>query len=156
REIHRAVRRHHDHERAPAVRTVALEELDAAESRHAHVAEDDVGRQLLRTRESLLTVARGVDSEALLLEDERDRLPQSRLVVDDQYGHDPSSAAPAGAGCASPTSATGRAMVKMAPPPDRLPARMVPPMDSTRRADTASPSPVPSPGSFVVTKGSNT
>ena len=46
--------------------------------------------------------------------------------------------------------------MKTAPPPAGLSARMVPPIASMSRAQTARPRPVPLPGSFVVTKGSNT
>jgi hypothetical protein len=86
-ELGAAVGRHHDDHARAAGGAVALEELEAAETRHAQVAEDDVGLQLERTREAFLAVARRLHLVPLLGEDQRDGLPKPRLVIDDQHGH---------------------------------------------------------------------
>src|SRR5690606_37609625 len=135
----------HDDDHALAIGlAVAVEEVEPAEAGHAHVAEDDVGLQLQRPAQTLLAVTRGEDLVAFFGEDEGNGLPETRLVVDNQYGHERT---PSG------TSA-GSVTVNVAPSPSTLSARMVPPMLSTRREHTARPRPVPFPGSFVVTNGS--
>src|SRR5690606_37856208 len=129
-----------------AVRLVPGQELGAAQARHAYVAEDDVGLQLGGAREAFLAVARGLRLIAFLGQDQGDRLAQAWFVVNDQDVH---FATLAGAGAAA-----GRITVKVAPRPGSESARMAPPIDSTSRAHTARPRPVPLPGSFDVTNGS--
>ena len=70
-----------------ALLAVPLQELEAGQAGHAHVAQDDVGLQLLRARQPLLAIARGLDLVALAAEDQRNGLPESGLVVDDENGH---------------------------------------------------------------------
>jgi len=82
-----AVGRHDDDHGRAAGSAVLLEELETAQTRHAHVAQDDVRKDIQRTGETFFAVARGADVVALVGEDQRNRLSQSGLVIDDQYGH---------------------------------------------------------------------
>src|SRR5690606_20738606 len=145
-ELGAAVRGHHDDHAGAAAAAILLEELEAAEPRHAEVAQHDVGLELERTREALLAVARRLHLVALLRQDGRHGLPQAWFVVDDQNGHVAITSA-----CTA-----GSSTRKIAPPSAALSAWITPFMPSTSRAQTASPRPVPFPGSFVVTNGSNT
>src|SRR5690606_21158106 len=84
RELDAAVRGHDDDEPHAALRLVPGQELEAAQARHAYVAEDDVGLQLGGAREAFLAVARGLRLIAFLGQDQGDRLAQAWFVVDDQ------------------------------------------------------------------------
>src|SRR5690606_33305439 len=144
REVHPAVRGQDDDHRLAILRLVALEELDTVQARHADVAQDDVRLRLDRLGEPLLAVARGRDLVAFLAQDEGDRVTQPGLVVDDKDVH-----TFAGSGVKAGSSTTN-----CAPPASLSSVRSTPPIDSSRRAETARPRPVPFPGSFVVTNGS--
>src|SRR5690606_1906735 len=145
-QLRAAVRGHDDDQRQPALFAIRLQELQPGHARHAHVAEYDVGLQLQRPGETLLAVADGMDGVVFIAEDQGYGLPQARLVVNDENRHRGSAV----------SVATGRKIVKLAPASPVFSTRIVPPIASTRRADTASPRPVPCPGSLVVTNGSNT
>src|SRR5690606_2455518 len=91
RELGAAVGGHDDDQAVALLRAVALEELEARQPRHADVAQDDVGPELLRASEAFLPVAGGVDLVSLAREDEGHRLAKPGLVVDDENGHDRNS-----------------------------------------------------------------
>src|SRR5690606_29907870 len=135
REIHPAVRGHDDDHRLAVLRLVALEELEAVQARHADIAQDDVGLELDCLGEPLLTVARRRDLVSLLAQDERDRVTQPWLVVDDQDVH-----TSAGSGVNAGSNTTN-----CAPPASASSVRSTPPIVSISRADTARPRPVPFP-----------
>jgi hypothetical protein len=60
------------------------EHLEPAHARHAHIGEHDVGGQGRDLVEPLLAAQSHVRREALVLEEDPQRLDDPRLVIDDQ------------------------------------------------------------------------
>jgi hypothetical protein len=82
-----------EEDRDRAERRVALDrlaELVPVPARHHHVREDDVGLQLARLRERVLTVVHGGDAEVLVREgDAHDLLDRDRVVREKKVlGHE--------------------------------------------------------------------
>src|SRR6476659_2589139 len=75
----RPLRGQQDHRHGTALAQLA-HDLDAVEVGHHDVEEDDVGTDLLRLLERILTTARGDDTEPFLGERDRDELGDSRLI----------------------------------------------------------------------------
>ena len=83
-----AVRAHHDEQRLAAVGAVAPEEGHAVHLRHPHVAEHEVERpRRWPARRACSGSPSAHDVVAGLLEQEGQRLPESGVVVNDQYAH---------------------------------------------------------------------
>jgi hypothetical protein len=82
-----AVPAHHDEQRRAALAAIAPEERDAVHLRHPDVAEDQVERFASGPPQGGVRV--GLDGRLVprLLEQERERLAESGIVVNDQHTH---------------------------------------------------------------------
>src|SRR5690606_16495869 len=138
------VRAHHDDEGLAPRFPVSLHESEPIQAGHADVAENHVGRLRPGNAQPLLSVTRREDGAALVLEDHLEGVTQPGLVIDDEH--------PCVAHAA--TSSTGSQTENDAPLPGSVDTSTFPPISATVPATIASPRPVPSPGSFVVKKGS--
>ena len=82
-----AVGAHHDEERRAALGAVAPQEGEPVHLGHPHVAEDRVERLRGGAAQRLLGVAFGRHLVARLLQQQRERLPEPGIVVNDQQTH---------------------------------------------------------------------
>ncbi len=146
-----AVSAHRDHERVPTSGRVALDELEAVHLRHAQIAEHEIDIFVGELAEGFFALASSADSVSFRAENPGNRLAESRLVIDDENLHEWGEEVPAGRSSeTADSSGTGKYIMNAAPPSRAWRTQIVPPSPSTMRDTTASPSPVPRPGSFVV------
>src|SRR5213595_476603 len=87
---------------------------------------------------------------ARLAQQQTQRLPQPRLVVDDQDPAHSSPLDPLSTRWRGGTTARGKNILNAAPPSRARSTHTTPPMSSTARATIASPSPVPRVGALVL------
>ena len=78
---------HHDEQGLALVRPVAAEEAESVHPGHAHVAEDQVEILDGRAGQRALGIAFRLDLIAGLAEQQRERLPEPGVVVNDQQPH---------------------------------------------------------------------
>ena len=84
-----AVGAHHQQNRLATGGAVGTEELQAVHARHAHVGEDDIRLDLRRARQRTPSVSLGRHLVTGLGEQESQRLPETRIVVNYQNAHQP-------------------------------------------------------------------
>ena len=82
-----AVRAHHDEERLPTLGAVPPEEGHPIHLRHLHIAEDEIEGLRRGAPEGLLGIALARDVVPRLLQQERERLAEPRLIINDQQAH---------------------------------------------------------------------
>jgi hypothetical protein len=82
-----AVRAHHDEQGGAALGAVAAEEGDPVHLGHPHVAEDGVERLRGGAAQRLFGVAFRGDLVPRFLQQQRERLPEPGIVVNDQQTH---------------------------------------------------------------------
>ena len=115
---------------------ILTQECQAVHARHADIGEDDVRPDVRRPCEGTPSVSLGGHLVTGLGEQESQRLPETRIVINDQNAHQP--------------PLLGQEHLEDGP---ALPGAVHPdhsPASCTVRATMANPSPVPCPGSFVV------
>ena len=81
-----ALRGEHEHGHV-ALRADALADLEPVDARHHHVEEHGVDAALLEHRQPLLSVARALHRDAVLLEVAREQLEEPSVVVDEEHAH---------------------------------------------------------------------
>ena len=68
---------------------IGAEELQAVHAGHAHIGQDDIRIHLRRTRQRAPSLSLGGHLVTGLGEQESQRLPETRIVVNDQNAHQP-------------------------------------------------------------------
>ena len=82
-----AVGAHHDEQGGPRSGAVAPEEGESVHLGHANVTQDEVERLRAGPAQGLLRIALGRDLVARLLEQQRERMSEPGIVVNDQHTH---------------------------------------------------------------------
>jgi hypothetical protein len=144
RRLEAAEPRQHDDRHVGAIGDEALTQLDAVDLPHVEIGHDDVELGVSGGEERVARRRARDTPEIALRQGELERLAERAVVVDDED-------APRHA-----TRSSGRYTVKVVPTPIALSTPIHPPWSRMIPYVTLSPSPVPSPTSFVVKNGSKT
>jgi len=81
-----ATQHHHRYASEPCIADLLGPEVPAIHPRHFQIQQDDAGHDDTKEIECLLPIARGGDLEPVQLEQDRHRLTNERVILDEQDG----------------------------------------------------------------------